>query len=187
MLELGSKAPHFSLKSTDNKTVSLDDYSSDKPLLVMFICNHCPYVIHIHDALVKMANTYKEKGINFVAINSNDTEKYPDDSHNKMKELKDSLSLPFEYLLDETQEVAKAYKAACTPDFFLFDKNKTLVYRGQMDSSRPGNDVPNDGKDLYAAMDALLEGKAISDKQIPSMGCNIKWKTSNEPEYFSNP
>jgi thiol-disulfide isomerase/thioredoxin len=142
----------------------------------MFICNHCPFVKHVNDELVRLGNDYKDKGIGFVAISSNDVENYPDDSPGLMKIVAQELEYPFPYLYDETQEVAKAYDAACTPDFYVFDKNLKLVYRGQLDDSRPGNDIPVTGKDLRSALNALIDGKEVSDDQKPSLGCNIKWK-----------
>lgn len=181
MLELGTKAPDFSLKSVNGGNLSLNYTDQSKGFVVMFICNHCPYVLHIEDELIKVANEYISKGIGFIAISSNDIEKYPQDSPEKMAE----KVYPFPYLFDETQEVAKSYKAACTPDFFVFDENKELVYRGQFDNSRPNTDKPVTGNDLRNALDAVLDGKKISAKdQIPSIGCNIKWKPGNEPEYF---
>ncbi|MDZ7807883.1 MAG: thioredoxin family protein [Gracilimonas sp.] len=181
MLEIGTKAPDFNLESVNGGNLSLTYTDQSKGFVIMFICNHCPYVLHIEDGLVKLANEYISKGIGFIAISSNDVEKYPQDSPEKMAE----KDYPFPYLYDETQEVAKAYKAACTPDFFVFDESKKLVYRGQFDSSRPKNDKPITGNDLRNALDAVLEGKTISEEeQIPSIGCNIKWKPGNEPEYF---
>lgn len=177
MIPLGTKAPEFNLPDTVSaEKLSLENVKGDKGTLIMFICNHCPFVIHINSELVKLGNEYPEKGINLVAINSNDVENYPDDHPDKMTKVAKALGYAFPYLYDEMQDVAKAYDAACTPDFFLFDKELKLVYRGQLDSSRPGNDVPVTGVDLRAAMNALLEGKEISAEQWPSLGCNIKWK-----------
>ena len=177
MLPLGTIAPNFNLVDTkDNETKSLTELKGKNGTLVMFICNHCPFVIHVNAALVKLANDYKTKGINCIAISSNDVENYPQDSPDKMKIHAEENNYPFPYLYDETQEVAKAYDAACTPDFFLFDENLKLVYAGQLDGSRPGNDIPVTGKDLRAAMDALLNNETINPNQKPSMGCNIKWK-----------
>lgn len=177
MLPLGTIAPNFNLVDTkDNETKSLTQLKGNKGTLVMFICNHCPFVIHVNAALVKLANDYKTKGINCIAISSNDVENYPQDSPDKMKIHAEENHYPFPYLYDETQEVAKAYDAACTPDFFLFDEDLKLVYAGQLDGSRPGNDIPVTGKDLRAAMDALLNNETINPNQKPSMGCNIKWK-----------
>ncbi|GAB4162701.1 MAG: thioredoxin family protein [Winogradskyella sp.] len=177
MLPLGTKAPDFNLLDTkDNQLKSLNELKGDVGTLVMFICNHCPFVIHVNTELVKLANDYKSKGINCIAISSNDVENYPQDGPDKMKIHAEENHYSFPYLYDETQDIAKAYDAACTPDFFLFDKDLKLVYTGQLDGSRPGNDVPVTGKDLRAAMDALLNNQAINTNQKPSMGCNIKWK-----------
>lgn len=177
MVELGTKAPGFNLPDTiSGKQISLDEIKSDKATVVMFICNHCPYVIHIIDTLSKVAKEYKAKGISFVAISSNDIVNYPQDAPDKMKEFAHEFKFSFPYLFDETQEVAKAYKAECTPDIFVYDKDMTLVYRGQFDNSRPSLNTPVTGKDLTAALDAILVGKPVSENQIPSVGCNIKWK-----------
>ncbi len=185
MLELGTEAPFFSLQDTvTGKTVTLDHYKGNRGLLVMFICNHCPYVKLIKDELIRFAADYMEKGIAVVAISSNDVENYPDDSPDKMKEDAEKFGYPFPYLFDESQEVAKAYKAACTPDLFLFDENHKLYYRGQFDDARPKNDIKPSGKDLRDAADRLLADKPAPEKQIPSIGCNIKWKKGNEPDYF---
>lgn len=184
MLELGTKAPDFRLFDTvNNQLVSLSDFSNAKGLLVVFICNHCPFVKHILKGFVIAARDFQQKGIGVVAISSNDVENYPDDSPVKMAAEAREHQFSFPYLYDGTQEVAKAYKAACTPDFFLFDEKDSLVYRGQFDSSRPGNDKPVNGEDLREAVELLLDGK-IKDDQKPSMGCNIKWKSGNEPDYF---
>lgn len=177
MVPLGTKAPDFEL--TDVKTgkdVTLKDVKSDIATVVMFICNHCPYVKHINEHLVEFTNNYIKKGISFVAISSNDVKNYPEDSPEKMTKLAKELGYPFPYLYDETQEVAKAYDAACTPDFYVFDKDMKLVYRGQYDESRPGNKKPVTGSDLGDALDLLLAGKPIPTDQVPSVGCNIKWK-----------
>ncbi|REL33414.1 thioredoxin family protein [Rhodohalobacter sp. SW132] len=184
MLELGTKAPGFSLPDTDGNTVSLDDFKDADGLLVMFICNHCPYVKNIKQELVRYAKDFESRGLKVVAISSNDVDNYPDDSPEKMKEDVEAFGYPFPYLYDETQEVAKKYKAACTPDFFLFDENLELAYRGQFDSSRPGNGVKPTGEDLREATNKMLSGKPVPEDQIPSVGCNIKWKKGNEPEYF---
>jgi peroxiredoxin len=181
MVPLGTSAPDFRLPDTDGKLVSLSDFGHAPALLVAFICNHCPYVKHIRAAFARLAREYQAKGVAIVGINSNDAANYPDDSPAKMKEEKEAAGYSFPYLYDESQEVAKAYDAACTPDFFLYDRDRRLVYRGQMDASRPGNDKPNDGADLRAALDAVLAGKAPAGQQVPSMGCNIKWKAGNEP------
>jgi len=184
MLPLGTTAPDFKLPDTNGKTVSLADFKDKPALLVLFICNHCPYVKHIRAGLAQLARDYLPKQVAIVGINSNDVANYPDDSPAKMKEEVKSAGYLFPYLYDETQAVAKAYRAACTPDIYLFDKNRKLVYRGQLDDSRPGNGIPVTGKDLRAALDAVLAGKPISPSQKASMGCNIKWKAGNEPDYF---
>lgn len=177
MLPLGTKAPDFRLIDTkDNQLKSLNELKGAVGTLVMFICNHCPFVIHVNAELVKLANDYKPIGINFIAISSNDVDNYPQDGPDKMKTHAEENHYPFPYLYDETQDIAKAYDAACTPDFFLFDRDLKLVYAGQLDGSRPGNDIPVTGKDLRAAMKALLNNEAIDPNQKPSMGCNIKWK-----------
>jgi thiol-disulfide isomerase/thioredoxin len=171
------------LPDTGGKLVSLADFQG-KPVLVAFICNHCPFVKHLRAGLAQLARDYQPKGVAFVGINSNDAANYPDDSPAKMKDEAKSAGYLFPYLYDESQAVAKAYRAACTPDFYLFEKNHRLVYRGQFDDSRPGNDLPIAGKDLRAALDAVLSGKPDSSNQKPSIGCNIKWKSGNEPDYF---
>ena len=177
MLALGTKAPDFALPNTiDNKTYSFDNVSGTNGTVVMFICNHCPYVIHVMEGITALAKDYQNNGIGFVAISSNDVVNYPDDDPALMKETAKKYGFSFPYLYDESQDVAKAYDAACTPDFYLFDAEKTLVYRGQMDSSRPKNELPVTGKDLRTALDALLSGKTIDTLQKPSLGCNIKWK-----------
>jgi peroxiredoxin len=176
MVPLGTPAPSFTLPDTDGKTVSLADSAGAPATLIAFICNHCPYVKHIRTAFAQLVKDYQAKGVTVIAINSNDAIAYPADSPAKMKEEKVAAGYTFPYLYDESQAIAKAYSAACTPDFFLYDKNRKLVYRGQMDASRPGNDKPNDGADLRAALDAVLAGKAPSTTQMPSIGCNIKWK-----------
>jgi peroxiredoxin len=183
MLPLGTAAPDFKLPDTNGKTVSLADYKN-APLLVLFICNHCPYVKHIRAGLAQLSRDYAPKGVGIVGINSNDVENYPDDSPARMKEEVKTAGYTFPYLFDETQAVARAYRAACTPDIYLFDQGHKLVYRGQMDDSRPGNGVPVTGKDLRAALDAVLAGKPVSAGQKASMGCNIKWKAGNAPDYF---
>lgn len=184
MLELGTRAPDFSLPDTQGKQVSLKDFADAKGLLVVFMCNHCPYVIHVRDALVEFAKEYQPQGLAVVGINSNDAVNYPDDSPEKMAEAAAEHGFSFPYLYDESQAVAKAYKAACTPDFFLFDSEQKLFYRGQFDDSRPRNDVPVSGVDLRAAVDALLNDEAPPEEQKPSLGCNIKWKEGNEPDYY---
>ncbi len=183
MLPLGTAAPDFRLPDTGGKTVSLADFKG-KPLVVAFICNHCPYVKHLRAGLAQFARDYQPKGVAIVGINSNDAANYPDDSPAKMKDEAKSAGYLFPYLYDESQAVAKAYRAACTPDFYLFEKNHRLVYRGQFDDSRPGNGLPITGKDVRAALDAVLSGKPDSSNQKPSIGCNIKWKSGNEPDYF---
>ncbi len=184
MLELGTPAPHFALpEPLTGKTVSLDDFRG-KPLLVVFMCNHCPYVLHILDGLLDFAREYIPKGLQMVAINANDVANYPDDSPEKMVEMARAKDFPFPYLFDESQEIAKAYRAACTPDFFLFDADGKLVYRGQFDDARPRNDAPVTGADLRAAADAVLRGEKPAEDQKPSLGCNIKWKAGNEPDYY---
>jgi len=184
MLRLGTTAPDFKLPDTDGKTVSLADFKDKAALLVLFICNHCPYVKHIRTGLVDLARDYQSRSVAIVGINSNDVANYPDDSPVRMKEEVRTAPYTFPYLYDESQAVAKAYRAACTPDLYLFDKKRKLVYRGQFDGSRPGNGIPLTGKDLRTALDALLAGKPVSPNQKASIGCNIKWKAGNEPEYF---
>lgn len=185
MLPLGTEAPDFSLVDTDGKAVSRSDFRGKKGLLVIFMCNHCPYVKHVADELKRLSDEYLAKGVGVVAISSNDAVAYPDDSPEKMKEEKAMRGYAFPYLFDETQEVAKAYHAACTPDFFLFDADHKLVYRGQMDDSRPKTDRPVTGADLRAALDALLAGQPPLATQTPSLGCNIKWFEGSEPSYFN--
>ena len=177
MLPLGTRAPEFKLlNAVDEREYHLNDLISDKATVIMFICNHCPYVKHVQEGLVDLANDYIPLGISFIAINSNDVENYPDDHPDKMKEVAERLGYPFPYLFDETQEVARAYDAACTPDFYIFDSDLLCVYRGQMDHSRPGNGKPVTGEHIREAWDKILNGDSISDDQIPSIGCNIKWK-----------
>lgn len=183
MLPLGTPAPDFSLPDPAGKIVSLADFAG-KPLLVMFICNHCPYVKHVADGLAKLGRDYQAKGVAVVGISSNDVKSHPDDAPAKMADEIKARGYTFPYLFDETQEVAKAYRAACTPDFYVFDKQHKLVYRGQMDASRPESGIPVTGDDLRAALDAVLAGKPVSDQQRASIGCNIKWKPGNAPEYF---
>ena len=178
MLELGVKAPDFMLPDTvSGKMMSLSDIKSEKATVVIFSCNHCPYVIHVNPELVRVAKDYQARGVSFVAISSNDVDKYPQDGPDKMKELAEQVGYTFPYLYDETQAVARAYDAACTPDIYVFDGALTLVYRGRLDGSRPGNDLPLTGADLRAALDAVLAGEAVNPKQYPSAGCNIKWKS----------
>ncbi len=185
MLEIGTLAPDFFLTDATGKKVGLHDFDDKPALLIVFMCNHCPYVKHIADALSKFAKEYLPKGLAVAGINSNDADNYPDDSPEKMVDEVLQRDYSFPYLFDESQAVAKAYRAACTPDFFVFDANRKLVYRGQFDDSRPGNDAPVNGSDLRAAIDAVIAGKAPGTDQKPSMGCNIKWKPGNEPDYFS--
>lgn len=176
MMELGTIAPDFTLLDTKtNKLVSLNDLKSDKATVIVFICNHCPFVHHINSQLVQVANTYQAKGVQFIAISSNDVENYPQDSPELMAQVAQKEAYPFPYLYDEDQEVAKAYRAECTPDFFVFDNELKCVYRGRFDETRPNKGVPT-GKDLTAAIDAILSGEKPSENQAPSMGCNIKWK-----------
>jgi len=176
MLPLGTLAPEFTLPDTTGKMVSFNDFREAKAFLVIFMCNHCPYVKHILKGLVTLIKEYQAKGCIVVGINSNDVVNHPDDRPELMARLATEAGFSFPYLYDESQEIAKAYQAACTPDFFLFDSDKTLVYRGQMDDSRPGNGIPVTGADLTTAIDAVVEGKQVSEEQKPSMGCNIKWK-----------
>jgi peroxiredoxin len=186
MLDLGTEAPHFSLNDViSGNTYSPKGFEGNKALLVMFICNHCPYVKLIKEALVDYASDYMPKGVGIVAISSNDVENYPDDSPEKMKEDAEMFGYPFPYLYDKDQAAAKAYMAACTPDFFLFDENHKLVYRGQFDDSRPKNGIEPTGKDLREATNKVLKGAQVPEEQKPSIGCNIKWKKGNEPDYFS--
>jgi len=185
MLAIGTPAPDFNLTDVVNgELITLNSFSDKKALLVIFMCRHCPYVQHVKEEIAKIGKDYKDKDIGIVAISSNDVENYPDDSPESLKEMSEELSLNFPLLYDETQVVAKEYTAACTPDSFLFDKERKLVYRGQLDGSRPGNDVIVTGKDIREAIDAVLQDKKPSDDQKPSMGCNIKWKSGNEPSYF---
>ena len=181
MLALGTPAPEFSLPATDGSVVSLESFKNNKLLVVAFICNHCPFVKHIRSQLAAVGRTYMAKGVGFVAISSNDIVAFPADNMQKMQEEVKSIGYTFPYLLDEDQSIAKAYDAACTPDFYLFDAARKLIYRGQFDGSRPSNNIPVTGEDLCAAMDAALQDKHITREQKPSIGCNIKWKPGNEP------
>jgi len=186
MLPLGTPVPPFALPdAVTGRTVSPDDFAGARALLVMFVCNHCPYVQHVLPELGRVARDYAHDGLAVVAINANDLEAYPQDAPPAMKQLAEAEGWTFPFLMDETQAVARAYRAACTPDFFLFDGGRRLVYRGQLDDSRPGNDVPVTGRDLRAAIEATLSGKPVTAEQIPSIGCNIKWTTGNEPDYFA--
>jgi peroxiredoxin len=184
MRELGTPAPDFSLLNVDGQYVSKKDFEG-KPLLVIFMCNHCPFVKHVAPELTRLAMDYMPRGVGIVGINSNDTSTHPEDSPEQMIHEAEQRGYPFPYLFDEDQEVAKAYHAACTPDFFLFDKDHRLYYRGQLDPSRPNSGQAPDGRDLRAALEALLAGKPAPERQVPSIGCNIKWKPGNEPEYFN--
>ena len=184
MLPLGTTAPDFKLPDPDGKIVSRADFKDRSALLVLFICNHCPYVKHIRTGLAQLARDYLPKQVAIIGINSNDVANYPEDSPAKMKAEVKSAGYTFPYLYDESQAVAKAYRAACTPDLYLFDQNHRLVYRGQFDDSRPGNGIPVTGTDLRAALDAVLAGKSVLPDQKASVGCNIKWKAGNEPDYF---
>jgi len=185
MVSLGTVAPEFKLDSVTGGTVELSKYTSDsRGTVILFICNHCPYVKHLNKKIVELANEYIQRGIAFIAISSNDIEKYPADAPSEMRKVALEEQYPFPYLFDKSQEVAKAYEAACTPDIYLFDSKLSLVYRGQFDDSRPGNQKLVTGQDLKNAIDALLDGKEPLEGQIPSIGCNIKWKPGNEPHYF---
>jgi len=186
MLALDTKAPDFLLTDVvSNAQISLATFTDKKALLVMFICRHCPFVKHIQDELAKLGKDYQSQSLGIVAISTNDANKYPDDAPDKLKDMALELGFTFPFCYDETQEVAKAYTAACTPDFFLFDQNRKLVYRGQLDDSRPSNGVPVTGKDLRAAVDAVLNNQSVSQDQKPSVGCNIKWKPGNAPSYYN--
>jgi peroxiredoxin len=184
MLALGTAAPGFRLPDTNGKMVSLQDFTGSGALLVVFLCNHCPYVKHVRPHFVELARDLQSRGVAVVAISANDAEAFPEDGPARMAEEARQLGFSFPYLYDESQEVAKAYRAACTPDFFLFDAQHRLVYRGQMDDSRPGNGKPVTGKDLLEAVKATLAGGKVNRSQRPSLGCNIKWKAGNEPEYY---
>lgn len=185
MQKLNTKAPDFELPDVvTNETVSLSDFEESEALLVIFMCNHCPYVKNIKEGLVDFANDYDEEELGIVAVSSNDVENYPDDGPEKMAAEAEEFGYPFPYLYDEDQEAAKAYRAACTPDFFLYNSDRKLVYRGQFDDSRPGNDEPVTGEDLREAVDLLLDDGSVVEEQRPSIGCNIKWKPGNEPDYF---
>lgn len=184
MLPLGTTAPSFILPDvTTGKMYSLDAFHGKDALLVMFICRHCPYVKHVEQEIAKIGKDYQDKKLGIIAISSNDPATYPDDAPDQLKEMAKRLGFRFPFCFDEQQEIAKAYKAACTPDFYLFDAQRRLVYRGQLDDSRPGNNKPVTGHDLRAAIDAVLAGKPVDDKQKPSIGCSIKWKPGNAPSY----
>lgn len=181
MSELGTEAPTFSLPDPSGAVHSLSDFEGAPALVVAFICNHCPYVRHVRHRLAEVAATLQERGAAFVAVNSNDVDAFPDDAPPRMAEEAAQVGYPFPYLYDESQEVAHAYRAACTPDFFVFDADRRLVYRGQFDSSRPANDDPVTGSDLVAAVEAALDGRPVPTDQQPSVGCGIKWRPGNEP------
>lgn len=181
MLPLGTQAPDFTLPATDGSTVALADFAGAPALLVMFICNHCPYVRHVQEGLAELAAAYQHRGVGVVGLCSNDAGAYSDDAPAELARQAERVGFTFGYLIDETQEVAKAYRAACTPDFFVFDADRALAYRGQMDDSRPGSGRPVTGKDLRAALDAVLAGAPVPAGQRPSLGCGIKWKPGNAP------
>ncbi len=186
MVPLGTAAPPFSLPDvTTGETVSLSDFEDAPGLLVVFMCNHCPFVKHIREGLAEFGREYGERGLAIVGINANDVERYPDDAPEEMKREAEEVGYPFPYLFDADQEVARSYRAACTPDFFLFDADARLAYRGQFDASRPGNRLPVTGSDLREAADAVLAGENPSEHQRPSIGCNIKWKPGAEPDWFA--
>ncbi len=185
MLPLGKPLPHFELPDVrTHQMISPERFDGKDALLVMFICRHCPYVVHVQGELAKLGRDYHEKNVGMVAISSNDVKNYPQDLPARLKEMAEELGFAFPYCYDESQKVAKAFTAACTPDFFLFNKERKLVYRGQLDESRPGNGKPVTGRDLRTALDAVLDGEPVSDVQTPSAGCNIKWKAGNEPDYW---
>jgi len=184
MLPLGTKAPDFSLRSVDGSTVSRSELQGAPALLVIFMCNHCPYVIHVAPELARLAAEYQSQRVAVVGISSNDVSAYPQDSPEQMVHEAELRGYTFPYLYDEDQEVAKAYHAACTPDFYVFDANQELVYRGQLDDSRPDTDIPVTGADLRAALDAAVAGRPVKVEQQPSLGCNIKWAAGKEPSYF---
>ena len=185
MLPLGTKAPDFQLPDTvSGKTISLETFIHQKALLVIFLCQHCPFVKHVQKELAKIGQDYAKQELGIVAISANDVANYPNDAPDKLKLMAQELSFTFPLCYDESQETAKSYTAACTPDFFLFDGEQKLVYRGQLDDSRPGNDKPVNGKDLRRAIDYVLLGKVVNWDQKPSIGCNIKWKPGNEPAYY---
>ena len=185
MLALNTAAPDFELPDVvSGKTISLADFTDSKALLLMFICQHCPFVKHVRSELARIGQDYSQQPLGIVAISANDVANYPNDAPEKLKEMAENLNFNFPVCYDESQEVSKAYTAACTPDFFLFDSDRKLAYRGQLDDSRPSTDIPVTGKDLRQAIDAVLQGKAVDFTQKPSIGCNIKWKPGNEPEYF---
>ncbi len=185
MLKLGTPAPPFSLPDVvSGRVISLESFQGRKALLVMFICRHCPYVKHVQGELARLGTDYRDRGVGIVAINANDASAFPDDAPPGLREMAVELGFTFPFCHDESQAVAKAYTAACTPDFFLFDQARRLVYRGQLDDSRPDSGTPVTGRDLRAAIDAVLAGRPVGGDQRPSLGCNIKWKAGNEPDYF---
>jgi peroxiredoxin len=185
MLALGTKAPEFSLPDVvTGRAVSPADFKDKTALLVMFICRHCPYVVHVREELARLGRDYAKQSVGIIAISSNDVTTHPDDSPDNLKAMAQELKFTFPYCYDETQEVAQAYTAACTPDFFLFGRDRLLAYRGQLDDSRPGNGKPLNGKDLRAALDAVLAGKPASSDQKPNVGCNTKWRRGGEPGYY---
>lgn len=184
MLELGTEAPPFTLPDTEGEMVSDRDFAGKAGLVVMFICNHCPYVKHVQGEIARLARDYQARNVGFVGISANDAQKHPDDGPEYLRRQKQETGFPFPYLYDESQAVAKAYRAACTPDFYVFDKDRKLAYRGQLDDTRPTSGQPADGESLRAALDAVLEGRSVAE-QKPSVGCNIKWKLGNEPDYFA--
>ncbi|HEX5733981.1 MAG TPA: thioredoxin family protein [Blastocatellia bacterium] len=185
MLDLGTSSPDFSLPDVvSGQPISLSTFAGKKALLVMFICRHCPFVKHIQQELARIGKDYADKDVGILAISSNDAESFPEDSPSGLKQMAEELGFRFPFCYDESQETAKAFAAACTPDFYLFNEARELVYRGQLDDSRPGNEIPVTGKDLRAALDAVLRDEPVNREQRPSIGCNIKWKSGNEPEYF---
>ncbi|NEO22053.1 MULTISPECIES: thioredoxin family protein [unclassified Moorena] len=185
MLSLGTKAPEFQLPdAVSGETISLETFAGKQGLLVMFICRHCPFVKHVQGELAKLGKDYADANLGMVAISANDADNYPDDAPDQLKEMAQALGFTFPFCHDQSQQTAQAYTAACTPDFFLFDANQELVYRGQLDDSRPSNGIPVTGKDLRAAIDAVLGSQPVNSEQKPSIGCNIKWKPGNEPAYF---
>ena len=187
MLDLGTRSPEFSLPDVvSGRPISLNTFDGKKALLVMFICRHCPFVKHVQQELARIGEDYSGKDVGIVAISSNDAETHPEDSPASLKQMADELGFRFPLCYDESQETAKDFAAACTPDFYLFDGARQLVYRGQLDDSRPSNDAPVTGKDLRRALDAVLRGEPVDGDQRPSIGCNIKWKSGNEPEYFGS-